>query len=162
MLQKNIDKISDCGVLFGHLLNTGNPATAPVSIAVSLCPASEGMLGWTGNILNTCRSWLRCVQHPSTRAESLEQELTMKTPTRRTTSEIPEMWRNRAEKAADKLYEIGVKLSFVTEAAPFMQKNAELTEAGLSGLWWMLSHIQDDILEAGAQLAEIRKNGGEA
>lgn len=84
----------------------------------------------------------------------------MNTPPRRTTSEIPEMWRNNAEKASDKLYEVGVKLSFVTESAAFMQKNHELSEAGVSGLWWILNHIQDDILEAGRELAEIRENGG--
>ncbi len=76
-MQKYIDKISHSNLSSGHLLNTGNPATAPVSIAAFLRPASKGVLGWTGNISNTCRSWLRCVQHPSTCAESLEQELTM-------------------------------------------------------------------------------------
>ncbi len=64
--KKIVDKTMVCGLPSGYLLNTGNPATAPVSIAVSLCPTFKGVSGWTGNILNTCRSWLRCVQHPGT------------------------------------------------------------------------------------------------
>jgi hypothetical protein len=79
--------------------------------------------------------------------------------TRRTTSEIPEMRYYSADDVfgvPDKLYEIGVKLSFVTESAAFMTKNAALSEAGISGLWHILCGIQDDVLEAVRMMEENR------
>ena len=87
----------------------------------------------------------------------------MKESNRRTTLEIPEMHYGCIDDVfgvPDKLYEIGVKLSFVTESAAFLMKNANLSEAGLSGLWHILSGIQDDVLEAGRMVEENRKSGG--
>ncbi len=61
---KSIDMKINCGVRSGQpALNRENPATTPVSHVVFLCPASKGMLGWIGNILNTCRSLVIAVEN---------------------------------------------------------------------------------------------------
>lgn len=57
-----------------------NPATTPVSHVVFLCPAFEGVLGWTGNILNTCRSLVIAVFNiPALVLNPLNRRITMKT-----------------------------------------------------------------------------------
>lgn len=75
---------------------------------------------------------------------------------KRTTADIPAMRYSHAEKAADKLYEVGIKLAFVTESAAFLHKNHDFSEAGINGLWHMLINILDDVLEAGRQLEKVR------
>lgn len=72
------------------------------------------------------------------------------------TADIPEMWRNPADEVEDNLYKIAAKLSFIHEAAPFTTSGGNFSEAGLSGLFFVLSDLQDDVNEAGAILAEIR------
>jgi len=87
----------------------------------------------------------------------------MKDSKHRTTLEIPEMHYGCIDEVfgvPDKLYEIGVKLSFVTESAAFLMKNSNLSEAGLSGLWHILNNVQDQVLEVGEMLEKNRKNGG--
>lgn len=75
-----------------------------------------------------------------------------------TTEEIPLMWRNRADKVTDQLYQIGVKLAFITESTMFHgPAGIEHTEAGINGLWHLLNNVQQDVLKAGGELSAMRK-----